>query len=156
MSTIPDTAAIELALASLPAELKPLSRGLDHLGVAVVSLDDALRLYHDLLGLEIQGIETVESDGVKVAMLDLGGSHLELLEPTGPDSPVAKFLEKRGPGMHHMALGVTDCAAALKAFADAGVQMLDTTPRKGAGGKLIGFCHPKSTGGMLLELCQRV
>lgn len=156
MSIVPDAAAIDSALAALPEELKPLSSGLDHLGVAVPSLDDALRLYRDLLGLELHGIETVESDGVRVAMLDLGGGHLELLEPTGPESPVAKFLEKRGPGMHHMALAVTDCAAALKAFADAGVQMLDTTPRRGAGGKLIGFCHPKSTGGILLELCQRV
>jgi len=156
MSLMPDAAAIESALASLPAELKPLGRGLDHLGVAVPSLEEALRLYRDLLGLELLEMETVESDGVKVAILELGGEHLELLEPTGPESPVAKFLEKRGPGLHHMALAVTDCAAALNAFAEAGVMMLDTSPRTGAGGKLIGFCHPKSTGGLLLELCQRI
>jgi methylmalonyl-CoA epimerase len=156
MSVSPDAAAIEAALAMLPDELRPLSRGLDHLGVAVPSLDGALRLYRDLLGLELLEMETVESDGVRVAILDLGGGHLELLEPTGPDSPVARFLEKRGPGMHHLALAVSDCAAALRTFAEAGVEMLDAVPRPGAGGKLIGFCHPKATGGLLLELCQRV
>jgi methylmalonyl-CoA epimerase len=152
---MPGPEAIQSALAELPEDLKPLSQGLDHLGVAVPSLEEALRLYRDLLGLKLVEIETVESDGVKVAILELGGGHLELLEPTGPQSPVAKFLEKRGPGLHHMALSVGDCAVALRAFADAGVQMLDTTPRPGAGGKLIGFCHPKATGGLLLELCQR-
>jgi methylmalonyl-CoA epimerase len=156
MSVMPDPARIESVLADLPDELKPLSHGLDHLGVAVPSLEEALRLYRDLLGLELLEMETVESDGVRVAILELGGGHLELLEPTGPDSPVAKFLQKRGPGIHHLALSVSDCATALQAFAEAGVQMLDDTPRPGAGGKLIGFCHPKSTGGMLLELCQRV
>ena len=91
---------------------------------------------------------------MRVAVLEFGGSHLELLEPTSPDSPVARFIEKRGPGLHHVALSVRDCEAALSAVAEAGFSLIDTVPRLGAGGKLIGFLHPKSTGGVLLELCQ--
>ena len=111
-------------------------------------------MYHDLLGLDLLYTETVESDGVRVAVLEFGGGHLELLEPTGPESPVARFIEKRGPGLHHVALRVSDCGTALQAVADAGFELIDREPRIGAGGKLIGFLHPRSTGGVLLELCQ--
>jgi len=138
----------------LPASIRPLSTGLDHLGVAVRELDATLPLYSDLLGLELLYTETVESDGVRVAVLEFGGGHLELLEPTGPDSPVARFIEKRGPGLHHIALRVQDCRTALNAVAEAGFTLIDREPRIGAGGKLIGFIHPKATGGVLLELCQ--
>lgn len=150
------TTEIQRVLADLPAQLKPLSLGLDHIGMAVHSLEESLPLYRDLLGLPLLYEEEVESDGVRVAVLDLGGEgHLELLEPTGPDTPVGKFVEKRGPGIHHLALGVKDCAAALTALKACGYRMLDETPRPGAGGKQIGFVHPKSTGGVLLEMCQR-
>jgi methylmalonyl-CoA epimerase len=142
-------------LDALPAGLRPLARGLDHLGVAVESLQTALPLYRDLLELPHLKTEIDESDGVRVAILDLGGPHLELLEPCSDEGPVAKFLRKRGPGLHHLALRVTDCAAAVRAFRQAGVAMLDAEPRPGASGKLIAFCHPKATGGILLELCQR-
>lgn len=149
-----NAATIAEVLAKLPDEVKPLSTGLDHIGLAVESLEDSLPLYRDLLGLALLYTETVESDGVKVAVLELNGGHLELLEPVGPDTPVGRFLAKRGSGIHHVALRVNDCATALVALRDAGYRMLDETPRAGAGGKQIGFIHPKSTGGVLLELCQ--
>lgn len=149
-----DRAKIATILDGLPESIRPLSSGLDHLGIAVRDLDATLPLYHDLLGLELLYTETVESDAVRVAVLEFGGGHLELLEPTSAESPVARFIEKRGPGLHHIALRVSDCEAALSAVAEAGFSLIDTVPRIGAGGKLIGFLHPKSTGGVLLELCQ--
>ncbi len=151
-----DPTRVASVLEKLPPHLRPLCRGLDHLGVAVENLDEALRLYRDLLGLPLLEIEEIESDGLRAAILELGSSHLELLEPTGEDGPVAAFLRKRGGGLHHLALSVEDCAAAVEAFQQAGVRMIDERPRPGAGGKLIAFCHPKSTGGVLVELCQRV
>lgn len=149
-----DPGKIAEILDRLPASIKPLSTGLDHLGVAVKDLESTLPLYADLLGLELLYTETVESDGVRVAVLEFGGGHLELLEPTSPDSPVARFIEKRGPGLHHVALRVLDCRTALNAVKEAGFALIDEEPRAGAGGKLIGFVHPRSTGGILLELCQ--
>jgi len=149
-----DLARIAEILDRLPDSIRPLSSGLDHLGIAVRDLDATLPLYHDLLGLELLYTETVESDGVRVAVLEFGGGHLELLEAISANSPVARFIEKRGPGLHHIALRVLDCEAALSAVAEAGFSLIDTVPRLGAGGKLIGFLHPKSTGGVLLELCQ--
>jgi methylmalonyl-CoA epimerase len=147
---------VRAALDSLPESVRCISHGLDHLGIAVRSVDDSLILYRDLLGLELLYEETVESDGVRVAVLDLGSGHLELLEATNENSPVAAFLDRRGEGLHHLALAVDDCALALKACADAGLRLIDTQPRSGAGGKSIGFLHPRSTGGVLLELCQSV
>jgi methylmalonyl-CoA/ethylmalonyl-CoA epimerase len=149
-----DTTRIAEILDALPAEVRPLSTGLDHLGVAVTDLDATLPLYHEMLGLELLYTETVESDKVRVAVLEFGGGHLELLEPTHEDSPVAKFIERRGAGLHHVALRVNDCAMALRAVGEAGFTLIDEVPRTGAGGKQIGFLHPKSTGGVLLELCQ--
>ena len=153
MSADLDMGRVQEVLAQLPEALRPLSSGLDHIGVAVESIEDSLALYHELLGLKLLFTEEVESDGVRVAVLELGGGHLELLEPTGPESPIAKFMSKRGPGIHHVALRVKDCASSLQALADSGVRLIDEKPRPGAGGKQIGFVHPKATGGVLLELC---
>jgi methylmalonyl-CoA epimerase len=147
--------SVRAALDALPEAVRSISQGLDHLGVAVRSVEESLILYRELLGLEFLYEETVESDGVRVAVLDLGSGHLELLEATNDNSPIAAFLERRGEGLHHLALAVDDCAQALRVCAEAGLRLIDTRPRSGAGGKVIGFLHPKSTGGVLLELCQR-
>ena len=146
---------VRKALSGIPDEARPLCDGLDHLGLAVESLEASVPLYRDLLELPLLDTETIKSDGVRVAIFDLKGAHLELLEPSSEESPVAKFLRKRGPGLHHVALRVKDCAAAVAALREAGISMIDEAPRPGAGGKLIAFCHPRSTGGVLLELCQR-
>lgn len=150
-----DPELVNQALNSLPRALRTLSHGLDHIGIAVPNVRDALTLYRDLLGLPLVEEEGVDYDGVKVAILELGGGLVELLEPTKPDSPVAKFLEKRGGGVHHVALRVTDCADAIHVCKAAGLQLIDDKPRPGAHGKFIAFVHPKSTGGVLLELCER-
>ncbi len=128
---------------------------IDHLGIAVRSIEAALPLYTGMLGLELHEIEEVEDQKVRTAVFPVGESRIELLEPTSPESPVAKFLEKRGEGIHHVALGVPDVAAALAKLKAEGAQLIDEAPRKGAGGAMIAFIHPKSTGGVLLELCQR-
>ncbi len=155
MSLFENPEQLRRAILNLPAELRPLCVGLDHLGVAVPELEQVLPLYRDLLELPLLATETIESDGVRVAILDLKGPHLELLEPTREQSPVAKFLKKRGPGLHHVALKVRDCASAVRMLREAGITMIDEAPRPGASNKLIAFCHPRSTGGVLLELCQR-
>lgn len=128
---------------------------IDHLGIAVHSIEAAMPLYTGMLGLELHEIEEVEDQKVRTAVFPVGESRIELLEPTSPDSPVAKFLEKRGEGIHHVALGVQDVAAALARLKAEGARLIDEAPRKGAGGAMIAFVHPKSTGGVLLELCQR-
>lgn len=129
------------------------SLSIDHLGIAVRSIEEALRLYEGLLGLHAAATETVEQEKVRVAMLPLEGSRIELLEPTEPDSPVGRFLEKRGEGLHHMALKVPNLAAAVERLRAAGARLLNE-PRTGAGGHLYVFVHPASTGGVLLELIQ--
>ena len=129
------------------------SLSIDHLGIAVRSIEEALRLYEGLLGLRAASTETVEQEKVRVAMLPLEGSRIELLEPTEPDSPVGRFLEKRGEGLHHMALKVPNLAAAVERLRAAGAHLLNE-PRPGAGGHLYVFVHPASTGGVLLELIQ--
>ena len=129
-------------------------RKIDHLGIAVRDLETALLPYR-LLGLEVHEYETVEDQGVRTAVLALGESRLELLEPTRPDSPVARFLEKRGEGIHHVAIGVHDLQAALTHLANQGVELIDRTPRRGAGGASIAFLHPRAMRGVLLELCER-
>ena len=126
---------------------------IDHLGIAVPSLDDALRFYVEHLGMQAGHRETVEKEKVNLAMLAAGGPRLELLEPTSPDSPIAKFLEKRGPGLHHIALRVPDLNAAVERLRAGGVRLLNE-PREGAGGHVYVFVHPASTGGVLLELIQ--
>jgi methylmalonyl-CoA/ethylmalonyl-CoA epimerase len=126
----------------------------DHIGIATNQLDDALAVWRDALGLELEGTEDVTQQGVRVAMLPLGETHIELLEPLTEDSPVGKFLEKRGPGIHHIAIGVPDIRAALAQLKEKGTRLIDETPRIGAGGCLVAFVHPSSANGVLLELVQ--
>ncbi|HJV35696.1 methylmalonyl-CoA epimerase [Geomonas sp.] len=127
---------------------------INHLGVAVRSLEESLPFYRDSLGMKFSGTEEVTSQQVKVAFLTIGESKIELLEPTSPESPVAKFLEKNGPGVHHVAYEVEDIEAAIAQLTENGTRMIDAAPRKGAHGALIAFVHPKSSGGVLTELCQ--
>jgi methylmalonyl-CoA/ethylmalonyl-CoA epimerase len=127
---------------------------INHIGVAVSSIEESLPFYRDALGMTFSGTEEVPSQKVKVAFLAIGESKIELLEPTSPDSPVAKFLEKNGPGVHHVAYGVADIEAAIAALTAAGTRMIDSVPRPGAHGARIAFIHPKSSGGVLTELCQ--
>ncbi len=126
---------------------------IDHLGIAVRSIEQALKFYQDQLGLSVGARETVSQEKVHVAMLPLNGSRIELLEPTEADSPVGKFLDKRGEGLHHVALKVADLASAVDRLRASGARLLNE-PRAGAGGHLYVFVHPASTGGVLLELIQ--
>jgi methylmalonyl-CoA/ethylmalonyl-CoA epimerase len=130
-----------------------MSHTIDHLGIAVKSLAQAKKFYRTL-GLEITDEEVVESEKVKVAMIPLGDSRIELLEPTGPDSTVAKFLEKRGEGLHHVALHVPDLSHAVEELKASGARLISDEIKVGAGGHLYVFVHPSSTGGVLLELVQ--
>ncbi len=128
---------------------------INHLGVAVSSLDEALQFWRDGLGLELKEVEFVEDQGVRVAMLPVGESRIELLEATGTETPVGKFLSKRGAGLHHLCVEVADIAAKLAELKARGVRLIDEQPRRGAGGSLVAFIHPASTGGVLLELTQK-
>lgn len=127
----------------------------DHIGVAVQSLEKALPFYTEVLGLPLLGVEEVESEMVKVAFLQAGEAKIELLEPTSNESPIAKFIEKRGEGIHHVALGVDSIEVRMKELAEQGIRMIQEKPKVGAGGALVAFMHPKSTGGILYELCER-
>ncbi len=127
---------------------------IDHLGIAVHSLDEGSRFYRDVLGLEYGGTEEIPDQKVRVAFFQIGEVRVELLEPTAADSPIAKFLEKRGPGLHHIAYQVEDLPATLVALKAAGVRLIDETPRHGAHGMKIAFAHPQSTTGVLTEFCQ--
>jgi methylmalonyl-CoA/ethylmalonyl-CoA epimerase len=129
--------------------------GVDHVGIAVSGLEQRLRFWADALSLEVAGIETVDSEGVKVAFLNAGRTRIELLEPLGPDSPVARFLDTRGEGIHHLTLDVDDLDAALERARQRGVRIVGDGARPGAGGRRVAFLHPASTGGVLLELVQR-
>lgn len=123
-----------------------------HIGVAVRSIDDALAFYRDVLGLSPHPPET--ADGARIVSLPLGGPEVELLEPMTPDGPIAKFLDRRGPGIHHVCYRVPDLDAALAACRARGYQLVDDTPRTGAGGHRIAFVHPKATAGILIELTE--
>ena len=125
-----------------------------HLGIAVKDLEPPKKLYADHLGLQLKGEEVVETQKVKVSFIQVGESNLELLLPTAPDSPVAKFLETKGEGFHHLALEVEDIHAAVAELKAAGVRLIDDPPREGAHGALVAFIHPKATFGLLVELCQ--
>jgi len=125
-----------------------------HLGIAVKDMDAGKQLYGKNLGLALKGDEVVESQKVKVSFIGVGESNLELLIPTADDSPIAKFLETKGEGFHHLALEVEDLAGALEELKAAGVRLIDEKPREGAHGALVAFIHPKATYGLLLELCQ--
>lgn len=127
----------------------------DHIGIAVKSIDAAKKLYHDVLGLDYAGSETVEEQKVTTAFLPVGESEVELLESTAPDGPVAKYIEKRGEGIQHVAFRVENIEAALAELKEKGIQLIDEKPRRGAGGAKIAFLHPKSTYGVLVELCER-
>jgi methylmalonyl-CoA/ethylmalonyl-CoA epimerase len=127
---------------------------IDHIGIATRQLDEALALWQDALGLQVDSTEEVPEQGVRIAMLAIGETHIELLEPLSPNSPVGKFLDKRGPGIHHIAVKVSDIHAALAQLKDKGKRLIDETPRVGAGGCLVAFVHPSSANGVLLELVQ--
>lgn len=127
---------------------------LDHIAVAVNNLDESLRFYKEVLGLECITVETVEEQGVKVAKLELGSTHIELLEPLGPDTPVGKYLAKRGPGLHHICVYIDNIEKELDKLKNAGVKLIDDKPKIGADGAFIAFVHPQATGGVLLELSQ--
>jgi methylmalonyl-CoA/ethylmalonyl-CoA epimerase len=130
-----------------------LSR-IDHIGVAVEDLDASLALYEQAYAMELVHREVVEEQGVEAVLLDVGENHVELLAPLGPDTPVGKFLAKRGPGMHHVAYQVTDIEAALQALKDAGLRLIDETPRTGIRSSRVAFLHPASSGGVLTEIVQ--
>jgi methylmalonyl-CoA epimerase len=127
---------------------------IDHVGIAVANLEEALRFYHHALGMDAPVIEEVVDQRVRTAIFGSGDGRVELLESTDPEGPVAKFIAKRGEGIHHVALRVNDVKAKLMELEAQGIQLIDREPRIGAGGHLIAFLHPKSTGGVLLELCQ--
>jgi len=127
---------------------------IDHIGIAVNSIEEALPYYRDVLGLEYTGSEIVEEQKVRVAFLKIGESRIELLEPTSDDSPIAGFLEKRGSGIHHIAVKTDSIENDLKAHSANDIRLIDVQPRVGAHDMKIAFIHPKSTSGVLLELCQ--
>ena len=128
---------------------------IDHLGIAVNSIDEGKNFWSDVLDLEFEGAETVAEQKVTTAFFPVGESEVELLESTAPDGPVAKFIEKKGIGFQHIAFRVADLDAALEELKAKDVQLIDQTPRIGAGGARIAFLHPKATGGILVELCER-
>jgi len=127
---------------------------IDHIGIAVRSLEDSIPLYEKAYGLPCQRIEEVESQQVKVAFFEVGEVHIELLEPTGESSPIARFLEKKGEGIHHIAFATDDISQQLSQARDAGVTLIHKEPFLGAGEKLVAFLHPSSTGKVLTEFCQ--
>lgn len=126
---------------------------IDHLGIAVSSLTEAIPFYEQALGLTCERIEEVPSQKVRTAFFDVGGVHLELLEPTSEDSPIAKFIAQRGEGIHHLAFATDDVGAQLEQAKSAGIRLINDKPVPGAGGKQVAFLHPKSTRGVLTELC---
>ena len=128
----------------------------DHVGIAVKNLEEAVNFYETAIGLKAVGYETVAEQKVKVAFLPCGDSELELLESTEPDGPIARFIEKNGPGIQHVAIRVDDIDKALEELKAKEVRLIDQTPRYGAGNARIAFVHPKATGGVLLELTQRM
>lgn len=128
---------------------------IEHIGIAVKSLDEAIPYYEKILELKCYAIEEVTDQKVKTAFFKAGQTKLELLEPTDPESPIAKFIEKRGEGIHHLAFAVDDVEKALEEVAEKGIRLIDKKPRPGAEGLNIAFLHPKSTFGVLTELCEK-
>lgn len=127
---------------------------IDHVGIAVADLESAVALYEKTLGMPLVHREKVTEQGVEAVLLDVGDGHIELLEPLGEDTPVGKFLAKNGPGLHHVAYAVSDVTAALAELAEQGVELIDTTPRRGIRDSRVAFLHPRSTGGVLTEIVQ--
>jgi len=133
-----------------------LAIGIDHIGIAVNNLDEAISLYRDFLGLELEGVHVVEEQKVRVASFSTDEeTRIELLMPTESESPVAKFIEKRGEGIHHIALKVRNIEAVLEELKEKGLRLVDEKPRVGVGGAKIAFIHPKSTRSVLIELCEK-
>lgn len=126
---------------------------IEHIGIAVTQLDEAISYYEKVLGLECYAIEEVADQKVKTAFFMVGQTKIELLESTDPEGPIGKFIEKKGPGIHHIAFAMPDVKQALKEAEEQGVKLIDAAPRKGAEGLQIGFLHPKSTFGVLTEFC---
>ena len=127
---------------------------IDHVGVAVEDLDAALSLYEGTFGMPLVHRERVEEQGVEAVLLDVGDGHVELLSPLGPETPVGKFVDKRGAGLHHVAYAVADIDATLGSLRDAGVELIDSEPRRGIRNSRVAFLHPRSTGGVLTEIVQ--
>ncbi len=129
-------------------------RKIDHVGIAVRDLEKQTAFYRDILGLEFEGFEDLLDRGLRIGVFNVGGVHIELLQPTAPDNAVAKFIEKSGEGIHHLAFTVDDAAGELERLTAAGVQAIDAEPRSGAGGAQVAFLNPKSTFRVLIELCE--
>jgi methylmalonyl-CoA/ethylmalonyl-CoA epimerase len=127
---------------------------IDHIGVATDDLDGAVALYEDTLGMPVAHRETVESQGVEAVLLDVGDGHVELLRPLGPDTPIGKYLESRGPGLHHVAYAVDDIDGVLSSLKEAGIELIDSEPRTGIRDSRVAFVHPRSTGGVLTEIVE--
>ncbi len=127
---------------------------IDHVGVAVDDIESAIALYRDVLGMPLVHRETVREQGVEAVLLDVGDGHVELLAPLGPDTPVGKFLARKGPGLHHVAYRVADVEQTLRTLSDAGLRLIDEQPRNGIRGSRVAFVHPASTGGVLTEIVQ--
>jgi methylmalonyl-CoA/ethylmalonyl-CoA epimerase len=127
---------------------------IDHVGVAVGDLDSAISLYEERFGMKLAHRETVEAQGVEAVLLDVGEGHVELLRPLGPDTAVGKFLDRKGPGLHHVAYAVDDIEAALERLRSAGLELIDAEPRPGIRGSRVAFLHPRSTGSVLTELVE--
>ncbi|MBA3320822.1 MAG: methylmalonyl-CoA epimerase [Pyrinomonadaceae bacterium] len=127
---------------------------IEHIGIATPRIDEALKFWRDALGLQVVDVEEVAEQGVRVAMLPVGEPRVELLEPTSEASPIAKFLAKRGAGIHHIAVRVDDIRATLRRLQEQGARLIDESPRVGAGGCLVAFVHPSAAGGVLLELVE--
>jgi methylmalonyl-CoA/ethylmalonyl-CoA epimerase len=128
---------------------------IDHLGIATESIAEGEKFWTDALGIACEGSETIEEQGVTTAFFPVGESEVELLEPTTAESPVANFLSKKGAGIHHLAFRVENIESALNELKQKGVRLIDEVPRRGAGGAKIAFIHPRSTNGILIELCER-
>ncbi|HVX18393.1 MAG TPA: methylmalonyl-CoA epimerase [Acidimicrobiales bacterium] len=136
------------------AEVQPLLTEIDHVAIAVNDLPEAIDYYREVYGAVVDHREVVESDGVEEALLKVADSYIQLLTPTNDDSPVAKYLAKKGEGLHHIGYRVADCAAALQAVKDAGGRVIDEAPRPGSRGTTVAFIHPKTTFGTLIELVE--
>lgn len=129
-------------------------KNIDHLGIAVNNLSDSMHLYEDILGLECHGHETVEDQRVNIAFYKVGDTKIELLESTCPEGPIARHIDAKGQGLQHIAYRVSNIEEAIEDMLSKGIAMIDKTPRLGAGGSKIAFLHPKSTNGILIELCE--
>jgi methylmalonyl-CoA/ethylmalonyl-CoA epimerase len=127
---------------------------IDHIAIAVHNLEEAVTFYQKFLGLSLDGVEEIEGMDTKVGFLAVGETKIELVQPTKEETGLAKFLTARGPGIHHICLEVDDIEAELRAFKEKGALLIDETPRKGAHGMKVGFIHPKTSGGVLIELCE--